>query len=96
MEKSGPQEKLPVQKYEEYEGISGEEEDVFIEEDCQEGSSEEYDAVEQGFTDLVNAKSELLMELERDRHNTRICKLVPTTASDLQWHHFTGQSTRRK
>ena len=96
MEKSGPQEKLPVQKYKEDKGISGGEEDVFVEEDCQEGTSEEDDTVEQGFTDLVDAESELFMEFERDRHNTPICKLVLATTSDLQWNRFTGQSTRRK
>ena len=95
MEKSGPQEKLPVQKYEEDQGISGEEKDVVLEEDCEDGTSEE-DTVEQGLTHLMDAESELFMEFKRDRHNTPICKLVPATASDLQWNHFMGQSTRRK
>ena len=95
MEKSGPLEKLLVQKYEEDEEISGEEEDIVLEEDCEEGTSEE-DAVEQGFTDLTDAESELFMEFKRDRHNTPICKLVLATASDLQWNHFMGQSTGRK
>ena len=52
--------------------------------------------VEQGFTDLVDAESELFMELERDRHNTPICKLILATASDLQWNCITGQSITRK
>ena len=89
VENSGPQEKLPVQKYEEEEGISRKEEDIFIEQDCQEGTCEEDDD-EEGFTDLIDPESELFMEYERDRNNIPICKLVPATASDLEWEPFSS------
>ena len=94
-EKSGLQVPLPLKKYEVEALLSGDKEDVFVEEDCQEGTSEEDDN-EQGFTNLMDPESELFMEYERDRHNTPICKLVPATANNLQWDHFTGQPTRKK
>ena len=95
-QKSGPKVTVPLRVYEAEDILSGDEEDVFVEKDSEEGTSQEDDAVEQGFTDLVDTESELFMELERDRHNTPICKLIPTTASGLQWNCFTGQSITRK
>ena len=94
--KSGPKVPAPLRVYEAEDVLSGDEEDVFVEKDHQERTSEEDDAVEQGFTDLVDAESELLMEIEKDRHNTPICKLIPATATDLQWNCFMGQSITRK
>ena len=87
---------VPLRVYEAEDVLSGDEEDIFVEKDHQEGTSQEDDTVEQGFTDLVDAESELFMEYERDRNNTPICKLVPATASDLKWDHFTGESKTKK
>ena len=42
--------------------------------------------------DFVHPRTELVMELEKDRNNTPISKLVPATVKDLEWDHFTKKS----
>ena len=60
-----------------------------------EGTSEQ-DEDEEVDKDFLDPGRELVIEYERDRNNTPICKLVLATASNLKWDRFTGPSTKRK
>ena len=76
---------IPVEKSEPLEMIPVEK----SEED--EGTFEE-DEDEEGDKDFLDPDSELVMEYKRDRNDTPICKLVPATACNLKWDHFTEES----
>ena len=41
-------------------------------------------------------KQELKLQMEKDRANRPIYKLVPATAKDLEWDCFTGKSRIEK
>ena len=41
--------------------------------------------------EFCNSCKELGVELDRDRNNTPISKLIQATVKDLEWDHFTGQ-----
>ena len=45
--------------------------------------------------EFCNLCKEFGVELERDRNNTPISKLVPPTVKDLEWDCFTGQSSSK-
>ena len=43
-----------------------------------------------------HAKEELVLQIEKDRDNMSISKLIQATVKDLEWDHFTRQSRIEK